>query len=49
MELYSMPMFNKFLVNDIEKSSEWYQENLGFKSIFKFKNEQNQILMEHLR
>ena len=49
MELYSMPMFNKFLVNDIEKSSEWYQENLGFNSIFKFKNEQNQILMEHLR
>ena len=49
MELYSMPMFNKFLVNDIDKSSEWYQENLGFKSIFKFKNEQNQILMEHLR
>lgn len=49
MELYSMPMFNKFLVNDIEKSSEWYQENFGFKSIFKFKNEQNQILMEHLR
>ena len=45
MELYSMPMFNKFLVNDIEKSSEWYQENLGFK----IKNEQNQILMEHLR
>lgn len=49
MELYSMPMFNKFLVNDIDKSSEWYQENLGFKSILKFKNEQNQILMEHLR
>ena len=49
MELYSMPMFNKMLVNDIEKSSEWNQENLGFKSIFKFKNEQNQILMEHLR
>lgn len=49
MELYSMPMFNKFLVNDIDKSSEWYQENLSFKSIFKFKNEQNQILMEHLR
>ena len=49
MELYSMPMFNKFLVNDIDKSSEWYQENLGFKSIFKFKKEQNQILMEHLR
>ena len=49
MELYSMPMFNKFLVNDIDKSSEWYQENLGFKSIFKFENEQNQILMEHLR
>ena len=45
MELYSMPMFNKFLVNDIDKSSEWYQENLGFK----IKNEQNQILMEHLR
>ncbi|TBW88018.1 VOC family protein, partial [Staphylococcus hominis] len=44
-----MPMFNKFLVNDIDKSSEWYQENLGFQSIFKFKNEQNQILMEHLR
>ena len=48
MELYSMPMFNKFLVNDIDKSSEWYQENLGFKSIFKFKNEQNKILRLHL-
>ena len=37
MELYSMPMFNKILVNDIEKSSEWYQENLGFKSILNLK------------
>ena len=30
MELYSMPMFNKILVNDIEKSSEWYQREFRF-------------------
>lgn len=34
MEFYQMPMFNKVLVNDIEKSEKWYEKTLGFKSVF---------------
>lgn len=28
-----MPMFNKVLVKDIEKSEKWYEKTLGFKSV----------------
>lgn len=49
MEFYQMPMFNKILVNDIEKSEKWYEKALGFESVFKFRNEKNEVLMNHLR
>lgn len=49
MEFYQMPMFNKILVSDIEKSEKWYEKTLGFKSVFKFKNDKNEVLMNHLR
>lgn len=49
MEFYQMPMFNKVLVNDIEKSEKWYEKTLGFKSVFKFRNDKNEVLMNHLR
>lgn len=49
MEFYQMPMFNKILVSDIEKSEKWYEKTLGFKSVFKFKNDKSEILMNHLR
>ena len=44
-----MPMFNKVLVKDIEKSEKWYEKTLGFNSVFKFRNDKNEVLMEHLR
>ena len=47
MDYYQMPMFNKILVSDIQKAK-WY-ENLGFNSVFKFRNDKNEVLMEHLR
>lgn len=49
MEFYQMPMFNKVLVKDIEKAEKWYEKTLGFKSVFKFRNDKNEILMNHLR
>ncbi|MCJ1657082.1 VOC family protein [Staphylococcus sp. NRL 16/872] len=49
MEFYQMPMFNKILVNNIEKATKWYEKTLGFKSIFKFRNDKNEVLMNHLR
>ena len=44
-----MPMFNKVLVKDIEKAEKWYEKTLGFKSVFKFRNDKNEVLMNHLR
>lgn len=44
-----MPMFNKLFVNDIEKSEKWYEKALGFKSVFKFRNDKNEVIMDHLR
>lgn len=49
MEFYQMPLFNKVLVQDIEKVEKWYEKTLGFKSVFKFRNDKNEVLMNHLR
>jgi uncharacterized glyoxalase superfamily protein PhnB len=49
MEFYQMPMFNKILVQDIEKAEKWYEKTLGFTSVFKFRNDKNEVLMNHLR
>ena len=47
MEFYPMPMFNKMLVKDIEKAEKWYEKTIGFKSVFKFRNDKNEVLMNH--
>ncbi|MCS4486490.1 VOC family protein [Staphylococcus americanisciuri] len=49
MEFYPMPMFTKILVQHIEKSAKWYEKTLGFKSVFKFRDANNNVLMDHLR
>lgn len=49
MEFYQMPLFNKLLVKNIEKADKWYKHTLGFRSVFKFRNEDNEIIMNHLR
>lgn len=49
MEFYIMPAFNKIMVKDIFKSAQWYEKTIGFKSLFKFRNEKNEVIMDHLR
>lgn len=49
MDFYIMPTFNKIMVNNITESSNWYENFLGFTSLFKFKNEKNEVIMDHLR
>ena len=49
MEFYQMPLFNKILVRDIEKAEKWYRHTLGFQSVFKFRSEENEVIMNHLR
>ncbi|WP_420494040.1 VOC family protein [Macrococcus psychrotolerans] len=49
MEFYHMPLFNKLLVRDIGKVEKWYHHTLGFRSVFKFLNETNEVVMNHLR
>ncbi len=46
MEFYQMPLFNKILVRDIEKAEKWYRH---FQSVFKFRSEENEVIMNHLR
>ncbi len=43
MEFYQMPLFNKLLVSDIEKTEKWYRHTLGLQSVFKFRNEENKF------
>lgn len=38
-----MPLFNKLLVSDIEKTEKWYRHTLGLQSVFKFRNEENKF------
>ncbi|MGC6768289.1 VOC family protein [Enterococcus sp. LJL128] len=49
MDVYLMPMFNKLMVKDIQKAAAWYTDLLGFTSLFAFKNENNEVSMNHLR
>ncbi|MFP5098375.1 VOC family protein [Staphylococcus equorum] len=49
MEFYQMQLFNKLLVSDIEKTEEWYRHTLGLQSVFKFRDEENKVILNHLR
>lgn len=49
MEFYHMPLFKKLLVRDIGKVEKWYHHTLGFRSVFKFLNETNEVVMNHLK
>lgn len=44
-----MALFPKLLVSNIEKSTKWYEKALGFNSLFKFRNQKNDVLMNHIR
>lgn len=44
-----MQLFNKLLVSDIEKTEEWYRHTLGLQSVFKFRDEEDEVILNHLR
>ena len=48
-EIYPMPMFPMLIVNDLEASSNFYQNALGFKYIFTMPGPGGQPALVHLR
>lgn len=49
MEFYEMPLFFKIFTNDLEKSKKWYEEKLGFMTIYDLPDPNGTIIMSHLR
>lgn len=48
-EIYPMPFFVRLLVHDLEASSKFYQETLGFKHIFTMPGPHGKPALVHLR
>jgi uncharacterized glyoxalase superfamily protein PhnB len=48
-EIYPMPFFSTLIVNDLEASSNFYQNALGFKHIFTMPGPGGQPALIHLR
>src|SRR5437867_2283049 len=48
-EIYPMPSFPVLIVQDLEASSKWYQDVLGFKHIFTMPGPSGQPALVHLR
>lgn len=49
MDFYPMPLFVKIETANLSDSTDWYQDKLGFISVFDFSNEEGTIVMSHLR
>jgi len=48
-EIYPMPSFPSLIVRDLEASSKWYQDVLGFKHIYSMPGPDGQLALVHLR
>src|SRR4029078_10505015 len=48
-QIYPMPAFAMLLVSDVEKSSRWYQETLGFAAGVTMRGRDGVPLLAHLR
>lgn len=48
-QTYPMPAFALLSVTDVEKSSRWYQETLGFADVFTMRSRDGVALLAHLR
>lgn len=48
-EIYPMPFFVNLIVSDLEASSKFYQETLGFKHIFTMPGPGGKPMLVHLR
>ncbi len=48
-DIYPMPAFTQLAVPDIERSSQWYQQVLGFADVFTLRGRDGTPLFAHLR
>jgi len=48
-EIYPMPSFPRLTVTDVERSSRWYQETLGFADVYTMRLADGTALLAHLR
>jgi uncharacterized glyoxalase superfamily protein PhnB len=48
-EIYPMPLFPMLIVHDLDASSMWYQDVLGFKHIFSMPGPDGVVSLVHLR
>jgi len=48
-EIYGMPAFPVILTNDLPRSSQWYQDVLGFADVFTMRGPDDRPLLAHLR
>jgi catechol 2,3-dioxygenase-like lactoylglutathione lyase family enzyme len=48
-EIYGMPAFPVILANDLARSSQWYQDVLGFADVFTMRGPDDRPLLVHLR
>ena len=48
-EIYVMPSFAQLSATDVEVSSRWYREVLGFKDVFTMAPQGGKAIMAHLR
>src|SRR5689334_4160929 len=48
-EIYPMPSFPMLAVTDVERSSRWYQDTLGFADVFTMRCLDGTPLLAHLR
>lgn len=48
-QIYPMPSFPLINVTDVERSSRWYQDTLGFADVFTMRSREGVSLLAHLR
>ena len=48
-QIYPMPSFPLINVTDVERSSRWYQDTLGFADVFTMRSREGVPLLAHLR
>lgn len=48
-DIYGMPAFAQLVVADLERSSRWYQEVLGFADVFTMRGHDGTPFLAHLR
>ena len=48
-QIYPMPSFALLTVSDVDRSSRWYQDTLGYADVFTLRGDGGKALLAHLR